>query len=48
MNTYTLDNAPIDDLIDVNRHAPFTCECRTKFSVDVKSIAICKVKLEEE
>lgn len=33
LDVYELDEAPADVLYDVNRHAPATCECGTKFEV---------------
>lgn len=36
LRDYTLENAPADVLLDVNRHAPNTCkECGTVFAVKV-------------
>ena len=36
LQTYTLENAPKDVLLDVNRHSPITCrECGTKYQVDL-------------
>lgn len=34
---YELSNAPIEVLLDVNRHAPFTCDCGEKFQVRVQT-----------
>lgn len=35
--TYELHNAPDDVLLDVNRHAPYTCRnCRTRFEVQLQ------------
>ena len=35
MNVFEIENAPVDVMGDVNRHAPFTCEvCRCVFSVE--------------
>jgi hypothetical protein len=31
---YNLENCPVDILLDVNRHAPYECECGTKFYVE--------------
>jgi hypothetical protein len=34
--TYTLEDAPDDVLLDVNRHAPIRChQCGTRFSVEI-------------
>ena len=33
MKDYELDKAPSDVLADVNRHAPFECECGAVFEV---------------
>lgn len=36
LDTYTLDDAPDDVLLDVNRHAPNRCaKCSTKFFVEI-------------
>jgi len=36
MDTFELDKCPVDVLGDVNRHAPFECECGAVFQVDLK------------
>lgn len=37
MRIYDLHTAPMDVLMDVNRHAPFTCEhCGTRFYVNIE------------
>ena len=39
LETYELDRAPLDVLLDVNRHAPYSCEqCGTLFAVHVQAI----------
>ena len=35
---YTLENAPLDVLTDINRHAPFRCGCGCEFAIQVKTI----------
>ena len=38
LKDYALDDAPLDVLVDVNRHAPFQCErCSTVFEVNEKT-----------
>ena len=40
LSTFNLEDASIDDLSDINRHAPFTCEkCGAAFKVKVVAIA---------
>lgn len=40
MSSYDLADAPLEDLSDVNRHAPYTCEqCGTSFEVKVQVLA---------
>ena len=34
LEVYTLENCPYDVLQDINRHAPFNCECGITFNVD--------------
>jgi len=34
--TYTIENAPGDVVSDINRHAPFECECGAEFVVRVQ------------
>jgi len=37
---YTLNEAPTDVLLDVNRHGPFQCErCCTRFAVKIHCVA---------
>lgn len=44
LRTYSLDEAPGDVLLDVNRHAPNTCEnCSTTFEVAVHYVATAVV-----
>jgi len=43
LDEYTLDDAPGDVMLDVNRHAPFSCSCGCKFSVNAP-----KRRVEEE
>jgi len=33
LRIYTLQDAPVDVFSDINRHAPFTCDCGTQFKV---------------
>jgi hypothetical protein len=33
--TYTIDNAPDNVLLDVNRHSPHRCTCGTSFGVEI-------------
>ena len=40
--TYTLDQAPGNVMLDVNRHSPFTCECGAYFVVLFESEVIVK------
>ncbi len=36
LKTYSLDEAPDDVLLDVNRHAPITCaKCAARFGVEI-------------
>ena len=35
LNEFTLQNCPKIVLQDVNRHAPYTCECGTSYKVDI-------------
>ena len=40
LDVFTLDEAPIDVMSDVNRHAPFTCgECGATFKVESTVVA---------
>lgn len=43
LKEYTLKNCPVDVLSDVNRHAPFNCECGVVFDIRLK----CKGKVNE-
>lgn len=37
LETYTLDDAPDDVLLDVNRHSPLRCHvCGTRYSVEIR------------
>jgi hypothetical protein len=36
LREYDLDNCPQDVLVDVNRHAPFACDCGAVFHVALK------------
>jgi hypothetical protein len=39
LKTYSLDEAPDDVLLDVNRHAPDTCgKCGTRFGVAIAGL----------
>lgn len=38
LRNYTLANAPADVMLDVNRHAPFECECGAVFCVEFKCL----------
>lgn len=39
LETYTLDDAPDDVLLDVNRHAPARCpKCDTLYGVEVRGV----------
>ena len=45
LSTYTLENAPNDVLLDVNRHSPVTCRnCKTKYKVELDIKIISTVK----
>jgi len=36
LQTYTLEDAPNDVLLDVNRHAPIICrKCKTKYKIEL-------------
>ena len=36
LETWDLEDAPIEALMGVNTHAPFTCSCGTEFEVKFK------------
>jgi|JI10StandDraft_1071094.scaffolds.fasta_scaffold1811746_1 transcription elongation factor Elf1 len=39
LEEYTLENAPLDVLMDINRHAPYGClKCGCEFAVQVKTV----------
>ena len=41
LGRYTLENAPKDVMLDINRHSPYTCRnCGTKFKVDENSKSV--------
>lgn len=40
LSEYELGNCPQDVLGDVNRHAPFTCVCGVKFTVNLTGTPI--------
>ena len=42
MNTYSLEpgHCPANVMEDVNRHAPFECECGAKFEVKFKTAVV--------
>lgn len=42
--TYSLEDAPDDVLSNVNRHAPFTCDCGTVFKV-VSDLPVVRTEL---
>jgi hypothetical protein len=39
LREYGLDDAPADVLGDINRHAPFVCECGAMFNVRLMTMA---------
>lgn len=48
LEEFDFDKAPVEDLADVNRHAPFTCaECGTLFDVAIQCIAIPRIVRKE-
>lgn len=47
--TYTLNDAPADVLMDVNRHSPYKCvNCGTWFEVEVEIITRAKSVIYKE
>jgi len=38
-----LKDCPIDILVDVNRHSPYTCDCGTVFEVDLNTKKSIKI-----
>lgn len=34
LDNYTLEDCPVDALVDVNRHSPCLCECGAYYMVD--------------
>ena len=41
LGRYTLKNAPMDVMLDINRHSPYICRsCGTKFKVDENSNSV--------
>jgi len=43
LRMFDLANAPADVMSDVNRHAPFVCECGAIFKVQIKSMSSVQV-----
>ena len=43
LKVFTLENCPEEEFKDVNRHAPFTCECGIQFKVDVSTRKVIKL-----
>lgn len=39
LRKYELAHAPLDVLLDVNRHAPYDCDCGAKLAVRVETQA---------
>jgi len=48
LKDYTLENAPEDVLSNVNRHAPFVCDCGTRFEVNLEKMEIVVVTEERK
>ncbi len=45
LNYYTFgENVPENVLSNVNRHAPFICDCGTKFEVDLEKMEVVAIK----
>lgn len=48
LDTFDMDDAPADVMMDVNRHAPYTCSCGTRFEVHTKFVVIAKTRVYRE
>ena len=48
MDVFLIENAPVDVMGDVNRHAPFTCECGCVFSVEFPPAKVNYIVKEED
>lgn len=44
LDEYQLETAPPDVLADVNRHAPFECDCGAVFEVENKVAVECPMR----